>query len=168
MNDKELSEAEKKLLKDNETILNQYLNSKEFVSNLNSIYRYLANSNSTYQLNSIYDSGSNNPLNSIFSESVSIKELISDIVKMSKSKVKESIRHLKQKKGIIPGLMPSENKAFSVELEDTSFSKLALKRKKIREFRKKANENPQNSSVEGWSSVSYNCNVTPQTASEKS
>jgi len=123
---------------------------------VNSIYRYLANPDSVYQLNSIQNSTGNNPLSSIFSESVTIKELISGIVQMSKSKVKESFKIIKQSKGIIQSIKKSDNRSFSVELDDGNFAKLALKRKKIREFRKKACQDSQNSQVTAWSSVNYN------------
>ena len=129
--DKELTEYEKKLLKEFDKIWDEYEKTKANKESLYGIFSLLSNKNSKKMIMGM-DSNQSflNPFQGIFSESVSIKELINAVVKFAKGKSKTESKFIKVKKGIQEKLTQFLDKtSFSVKLDDSQ-KQIFLKRKK--------------------------------------
>ncbi len=131
LKDKELTEYEKKLLKEFDKIWNDYEKTKANKESLYGIFSLLSNKNSKQHILAMNtDQSSINPFQGIFSESVSLKDLIKAVVKFARVKPKIKSKLKTVKKGIFDTVFKAfENNSFSIKL-DNSHYKLILKRKK--------------------------------------
>jgi len=130
--DQELTEYEKKLLNDFDKILAEYEKTKANKESLYGIFSLLSNKNNKLNMLGIDLNRSNmNPFQGLFSESLSIKDIVNMIVKFARVKPKITSKLQKVKKGLIDSIIKKvDDNSFSVRL-DESQQKVNLKRKKF-------------------------------------